>query len=280
MIQKSYDGNNSLYLIPTPIGNLEDITLRSLDTLKQVDLILCEDTRTTRNLLNKYEIKNKLMSCHEYNEKNIAQKVISMLKEGKNIALVTDQGTPIISDPGYEIVRHAIKNNINIISLPGATAFIPALTVSGITPAPFTFYGFLNSKDSKRRKELESLKEIDTTLIFYEAPHRLEKFLNDALEILGNRKICVCREISKKYEEIFRGTIEELKKELKTIKGEFVIVVEGNKNVNDFSNISILEHINLYLKEGISEKEAIKKVASDRKIAKSIVYKEYHTRKK
>ncbi len=279
MNQKSYDGSKSLYLVPTPIGNLEDITVRSLNVLKSVDLVLCEDTRVTGNLLKKYDIKKKLISCHEYNEKNIKEKVISKIIDGNDIALVTDQGTPIISDPGYEIVKEAIKNNINVVSLPGATAFVPALTSSGISPSPFTFYGFLNSKDSKRRKELEELKREKNTLIFYEAPHRLLKSLVDMKDIFGDRNICICRELSKKYEEIYRGNISSLL-DIDTLKGEFVIIVEGNSEVSDFSSISILEHIKLYLDDGMSEKDAIKKVASERKVAKSIIYKEYHTKGK
>ena len=280
MSQKSYDNNKCLYLVPTPIGNLEDITIRSLNVLKSVDLVLCEDTRVTGNLLKKYDIKKKLISCHEYNEKQIKEKVIEKIKEGNNIALVTDQGTPIISDPGYEVVKEAIRQNINVVSLPGATAFVPALTISGIMPSPFTFCGFLNSKDSKRRKELESLKNITSTLIFYEAPHRMEKFLKDILDIFGDREICLCRELSKKYEEIYRGLVSEVLKELDTLKGEFVVVVSGNNNLKDFSSISILEHIKLYLDDGMSEKDAIKKVSEERKVAKSIIYKEYHTREK
>ena len=280
MSQKSYDNSKSLYLVPTPIGNLEDITVRSLNTLKNVDLILCEDTRITGNLLKKYDIKKKLISCHEYNEKNIKEKVVQKIKDGNDVAIVTDQGTPIISDPGYEIVKEAIRKKINVISLPGATAFVPALTMSGLMPAPFTFYGFLNAKDSKRRKELEILKQVDHTLIFYEAPHRIEKFLKDMLGIFGNRNICICRELSKKYEEVYRGKISDVIENMSTLKGEFVIVVSGNDSVKDFSDVSILEHIKLYLDDGMSEKDAIKKVAEERKIAKSIVYKEYHTRGK
>ncbi len=280
MSQKSYDNSKCLYLVPTPIGNLEDITMRSLNVLKNVDLVLCEDTRVTGNLLKKYDIKKKLVSCHEYNEKQIKEKVIEKIKEGNDIALVTDQGTPIISDPGYEVVKEAIKQDINVVSLPGATAFVPALTMSGIMPSPFTFYGFLNSKDSKRKKELESLKNITHTLIFYEAPHRMEKFLKDILDIFGDREICLCRELSKKYEEVYRGLVSEVLEELNTLKGEFVVVVSGNNNLSDFSSISILDHIKLYLDDGMSEKDAIKKVSEERKVAKSIIYKEYHTRGK
>ena len=160
MIQNSYNNTASLYLIPTPIGNLDDITIRSLNTLKMVDVILCEDTRDTGILLKNYGIQKKLLSCHEYNEEKMIDTVLSLLKNGQNVGLVTDQGTPIISDPGYIIVRGVIAANFNVISLPGATAFVPALTASGIEPSPFLFYGFLNSKGSKQKTELMSLKNL------------------------------------------------------------------------------------------------------------------------
>ncbi|MBR2246735.1 MAG: 16S rRNA (cytidine(1402)-2'-O)-methyltransferase [Bacilli bacterium] len=271
--------DNSLYLIPTPIGNLDDITIRSLNTLKLVDAILCEDTRETSKLLKKYEISKKLISCHEYNEKQIKDKVVSMLKEGKNLGLVTDQGTPIISDPGFVIVKEVIDNNLNVIPLPGATAFVPALISSGISPAPFLFYGFLNSKGPKQKKELEKLKSYTDTLIFYEAPHRIVKTLTNMLDIFGDRNISIHREISKMYEEIIRGKISDLIKKCDNIKGEIVLVVEGNKEKVDYSNLSIVEHVNLYVDDGMDVKEAIKLVSKEREIAKSIVYKEYHVDK-
>ena len=279
MSQKSYDGQACLYLIPTPIGNLEDITIRAINLLKSVDTILCEDTRVTGSLLKKYEIKNKLLSCHEYNEKKIKDKVIEMLKEGKKIGLVTDQGTPIISDPGYEIASEVIKNNYPDIGLPGATAFVPALITSGLPPSPFLFYGFLNPKSSKQKKELEIIKNYPYTMIFYEAPHRIVATLTNMKEILGNRKIALAREISKLFEEIFRGTIEDVITEIGELKGELVIVVEGNKKTLDYSDISIQEHVKIYLDDGQTEKEAIKIVAKERNIPKSVVYKEYHINK-
>jgi len=275
MLQKSYNDTPSLYLIPTPIGNLEDITIRSLKTLEMVDLILCEDTRVTGNLLHKYDIKKKLVSCHEHNETKVRESVVNHLKEGKNIGLVTDAGTPIISDPGQVIVDYVVTHGFNVIALPGATAFVPALIASGIDNTPFLFYGFLNAKDSKQKKELESLKNNKYCTIFYEAPHRLIKTLENILEVFGNRKISISREISKLYEEIHRGTLEELLKEEIVLKGEFVLVVEGNKEIEDFSFIGIIEHIKLYLDDEMSEKDAIKKVAKERKVAKSIIYKEY-----
>lgn len=279
MIQKSYDDSCSLYLIPTPIGNLEDITIRALNTLKSVDCILCEDTRDTGILLKNYDIKKKLISCHEHNEEKIIDEVISMLKKGLNIGLVTDQGTPVISDPGFVIVRAVIENGFNVISLPGATAFVPALTMSGINPSPFLFYGFLNSKSSKQVEELKSLIDIKYTMIFYESVHRLSDTLKNMLSVFGNRKICICRELSKLYEEACRGTIEEVISVVDSMKGEFVLVVEGNRDVIDYSNIDIYEHVLLYVDDGISEMEAIKIVAKERKVPKSVVYSEYHNRK-
>ena len=276
MRQKSYDDSPSLYLIPTPVGNMEDITLRCINTLKMVDLLLCEDTRVTAELLHKLEIKKKLIHSDDHNEDSLKEMVLSKLQEGLNIGLVTDRGTPIISDPGYKIVEFVSRNGFNVISLPGPTAFVPALTMSGINPAPFIFYGFLNSKESKRKKELESLKKLPYTIILYEAPHRITDMLNSLFEVFGNRNICLCREISKKYEEAIRGTISQVLEISDTLKGEMVVVVEGNLEQEDFSSMSILEHIKLYLEDGISEKEAIKKVAVERGIPKSVVYKEYH----
>lgn len=279
MNQKSYDDSASLYLIPTPIGNLDDITVRALKTLESVDFVLCEDTRETGKLLSKYNIKKKLVSCHEYNEESVRNYVVSELKKGLNIGLVTDQGTPIISDPGYIVAKEVIKCGFNVISLPGATAFVPALTMSGINPSPFLFYGFLNSKDSKKRKELQSLKSFKYTMIFYEAPHRLKDTLILMLDIFGDRKISISREISKIHEEILRDNISNLIDIADTLKGEFVLIVEGNSEVIDYSHMSIEEHVKLYVEDGMSEKEAIKLVAKERNVAKSIVYKDYHLEK-
>lgn len=279
MSQKSYKTENNLYLIPTPIGNLDDITIRSLNLLKDVDVVLCEDTRVTGSLFKKYDIKKRLISCHEYNEDKIKYEVVEMLKEGKKIGLVTDQGSPIISDPGYRVVEEVIKNNLNVIGLPGATAFVPALIASGISPSKFLFYGFLNSKSSKQKQELMSLKFLPYTIIFYEAPHRIKETLENMLEVIGNRKICLARELSKVYEELYRGTINEVLKDIDNIKGEIVLIVEGNTETVDYNSLDILEHINIYLEDGMDEKDAIKKVAKERNVAKSIIYKEYHDNK-
>ena len=276
MSQKSYDNKPTLYLIATPIGNMEDITYRAINVLKSVSVIFSEDTRVTNQLLSYYNIKNKLISSHQYNEKDNIDKLLKYLNDGQDVGLVTDRGTPIISDPGYYLAKAAINNNYNVVSIPGATAFVSALITSNIDAQPFTFFGFLNSKSSKRKKELEELKNNKYTLIFYESPHRLIDTLNDMLKILGNRNISISREITKKFEEIYRGTISDVINELDVLKGEFVIVVEGNKDVNDFSNLSILDHINLYIENGLDSKEAIKKVAHERKLNKNEVYREYH----
>ena len=279
MIQKSYDNSASLYLIPTPIGNFDDITLRALDTLKFVDVLLCEDTRTTMVLLKHFNIKkNKLLSCHEYNEFQLVDKVISMLNSGLNIGLVTDQGSPIISDPGFILTREIINSGFNVISLPGATAFVPVLSSSGLDSSTFLFYGFLNSKNNKQINELEKLKDLKFTLIFYESVHRIVDTLKNMLNVFGNRKVCIGREISKIFEEYIRGNINDVISSVENMKGEFVIIVEGNNSDIDYSNLDIVEHVKLYLDE-LSEMDAIKKVAKERNVSKSVVYYEYHNRK-
>ena len=276
MIQKSYD-KNCLYLIPTPIGNLEDITFRAISILKSVDVILCEDTRESSKLLSHYDIKKKLIACHEYNEDKLFDKVRDLLDSGKNIGLISDQGTPIISDPGFVLSRYLIENGYNVVSLPGPTAFVPALTSSGLDPSPFLYYGFLNSKKSKREEELKVLRNYPFSIIFYEAPHRINSMLKSILEIFGDRKVSISREISKKYETIYRDKISNLIDNIE-LKGEFVIIVEGNNEVVDYSNLDIVEHVKLYL-DDLSEMDAIKRVAKERGVSKSEIYKKYHDSK-
>ena len=277
MSQKSYDNSPTLYLIPTPIGNMEDITIRAVNTLKIVDVVFCEDTRVTGQLLKYLDISKKLISSHNYNESGNKEKLLEYLSSGSNVGLVSDRGTPIISDPGYELAKVAIEEGYNVVSLPGATALIPALTSSGISPMPFYYYGFLNSKDSARRKELEFLKNIDATLILYEAPHRINKTLKDLGNVLGNnRKISISREITKKYEEIYRGTIGELIEQNNEYKGELVVVVEGNKSTTEYKILTVEDHVNLYIEDGKSSMEAIKIVAKERGMKKSEVYDIYH----
>lgn len=279
MNQKSYDQSPSLYLIPTPIGNMEDITYRAISILKEVDFVLCEDTRVTGQLLKYFGIQKKMIACHDHNENQLGEFVIESLQQGKTIGLVTDRGTPIISDPGYKIVECVLSHHFNVIGLPGPTALIPALISSGINPSPFLFYGFLNAKEGKRTQELDYLKKLPYTMIFYEAPHRIGDTLKTIMEVFGDRHICLCREISKLYEEMIRGKISEILPRMGEIRGELVLVVEGNTESEDYSSLTIQEHIQLYLEDGMSEKEALKKVAVERNLPKSVIYKEYHLQK-
>lgn len=275
MVQNSYDGSATLYLVPTPIGNLEDITYRAVKMLEEVDVIFSEDTRVTLNLLNNLNIKNKLISLHEHNEDMVKDKVLEYLKDGKDVALVTDRGTPIISDPGYKTVKYVSDLGFNVVSLPGATALIPALTVSGIKSQPFLFYGFLDSKDSKRRRELEDLKDNEYTIIFYEAPHRIIKTLELMKEVLGDRYISVSREITKKFETVYRGKISEVIPNIPD-RGEIVIVVSGAEAKEIDNTLTVKEAVNLYINAGLDVMASIKKVAKDRGVPKGEIYKLYH----
>lgn len=276
MSQKSYDNSPTLYLIPTPIGNMDDITLRTIKILQFVDVIFSEDTRVTGQLLKILNIKKPLIANHEHNERQNSEKLIQFLKEGKNVGLASDRGTPIISDPGYALSKIAIEAGYNVVSLPGATALIPALTSSGIEPNPFLFYGFLSSKESKRKKELENLKDFPYTLIFYEAPHRIKDTLQNISHIFGERNISISREITKKFEEVYRGTISEVLLEIEDAKGEMVLIVTGNHDEKNYDSLSIIDHVNIYLTQGYNTKEAIKKVAKDRNVKTSEIYNEYH----
>ena len=277
MWQSSYDNSPTLYLIPTPIGNMEDITFRAINILKSVEVVFSEDTRVTSLLLNYFDINKKLISLHDHNEDYVKLKVLEYLKSGCSVGLVTDRGTPIISDPGYKTVKFVCDNGFNVVGLPGANAFVPALIVSGISPQPFCFYGFLDSKDAKKKKELESLKFISNTLIFYEAPHRIFKTLSFMLEIFGDRYISLSREISKKFESVYRGLISDVLNDLENIKGEFVIVVSGyvsgSKEIND---LSIYDNVSLYISNGVDKMTAIKMVAKERNMKKGDVYTIFH----
>lgn len=276
MLQNSYDDKPTLYLISTPIGNLDDITYRSVKVLNDAHVIFSEDTRVTFNLLNYLGISKKLIALHEHNEDIMKEKALEYLKNGDNIALVTDRGTPVISDPGYKTVKYIIENSdFNVVALPGPTAFVPALITSGLAPQPFLFYGFLDSKESLKRSELERLSDEEETIIFYEAPHRIIKTLNMMLEILGDRNISIAREISKKFETIYRGKISDVINIIQE-KGEFVIVVDGLKNKIIDDNITIKDAVDNYIRIGFDVMTSIKKVAKDRNVPKSVIYKEYH----
>lgn len=268
----------SLYICPTPIGNLEDITLRTLRILKEVDLIAAEDTRHTIKLLNHYEIKNPLISYHEHNKREKGNTLIEKLNKGLSIALVTDAGMPGISDPGQDIISLAIDEGIDVVALPGATASITGLVISGLPTDKFVFEGFLPSKKNDRIKELEKLKIETRTIIFYESPYRVVNLLEDMKKVFGNRKISISRELTKIYEETFRGTIDEgLNKFMEEKpRGEFILIVDGGDLIetDPYENISIKEHLKSYIDDGLTKKDAVKKVADLRDIPKNLVYKE------
>ena len=268
-----------LYLVATPIGNLEDITYRALRILNEVDFIAAEDTRHTLKLLNHFEISKPMISYYEHNIRERGEKIINRLKEGKSAALVTDAGTPAISDPGEDIVRLCIEENIRVIPIPGAVAGINALIGSGLSTSRFSFEGFLSVNKKSRIEHLTAVSNNPYTMIFYEAPHKLLNTLNDMLEYFGDRTITIARELTKKYEEFLYTTISAAIKHFEETppKGEFVLVIEGAKEtekISFFDNMSVLEHINYYIENGIDKKEAIKKVAQDRGVSKREIYAE------
>jgi len=268
-----------LYLVATPIGNLEDITYRALRILNEVDFIAAEDTRHTLKLLNHFDIQKPMISYYEHNIRERGEKIISRIKDGNNAALVSDAGTPAISDPGEDLVRLCIQEGIRVIPVPGAVAGINALICSGISTKRFSFEGFLSVNKKSRIDHLESVKSSAYTLIFYEAPHKLLNTLTDMLKYFGNRRLTVAREITKKFEEFIYTDLEGAVKHFTETqpKGEFVLIIEGETNVekkSPFDNMTILEHINYYIENGIDKKEAMKRVAADRNISKRDVYAE------
>ena len=271
-----------LYLCATPIGNLGDVSSRCLEVFESVDLIACEDTRRTVQLLNYFGIKKQLTSYHEHNKREKGEYIIGLLKEGKNVALVSDAGTPAISDPGEDLVAMCIENDVQVTSIPGCVAGVNALILSGLPTRRFAFEGFLSVNKRHRKEHLESVKNDTHTLIFYEAPHKLTYTLKDMLDILGDRRIALCRELTKLHEEVIRTTLQaaqELYHE-KSPKGEYVIVIEGAKESEPdevwWEDMTVLEHVEKYIKDGDDQKEAVKKAAKDRGVPKREVYSEYH----
>ena len=265
-----------LYIVATPIGNLEDITLRALRVLKEVDLIAAEDTRQTLKLLNHYEINKPLISYHRHNEETKSEILIEKLRNGENIALVSDAGTPGICDPGEEVIKKAIEDNIEVIPIPGACAMINALIVSGISTKEFEFLGFLPLNKKLRRQKLKEIENSSKTIIIYEAPHKMKTTLGDLKEILKDRKIVLARELTKIHEEFIRKSIDELLSEIDTIKGEMILIIEGNKidteECKNFDEISLEDHYKLYEEKGLNKKEIIKQIAKDRNVNKNEIY--------
>ena len=270
MLQKSYDENSKLYLVPTPIGNMKDITYRAIEILNNVKVVYSEDTRVTKILLDYYGIKSKLVSCHKFNEKTIYPQVINNLQNGNSVALVTDRGTPLISDPGYVVVKEVIKSGFSVVSLPGPSALLPALNMSGIPADKFLFYGFLSNKVDESISELKMLKSINFTIVLYESPHRLIKTLHNIKNILGNNFISISREISKLHEEVFRGAVQEAINTYIDPKGEFVIVIDNN---DKFEDISIAyDELKELINYGMDKKSAMKYVSKKYDVSKNVLY--------
>lgn len=282
--QKSYQASQygKLYIVPTPIGNLDDITVRSLKTLESADLIAAEDTRHTMRLMNHFEIKTKLTSYHEHTDSKKENDLINQLKSGVEIALVSDAGMPGISDPGFDLIEKALAAGISVITLPGANAGLVALVSSGLSMTEFTFYGFLPRKKKEKKAELLRLEEVQSTLILYESPYRIKETLKEIQSLFGDRKISLARELTKIHETYLRGKISEVLRVLEQaeIKGECCLVIEGNKEVKEITTwwegLSIKAHVRHYEEEGLSHKEAMKKVSLDRQISRRDVYQELH----
>ena len=270
--------SGTLYLVATPIGNLEDITFRAIRILKEVDLIAAEDTRQTLKLLNHYEINKPLISYHRHNEEIKQEILIQKLKEGQNIALVSDAGTPVISDPGELIVKEALKENIKVIPIPGACALINALIASGLDTKEFCFYGFLSLNKKLRKEKLQEIKKENKTIILYEAPHKLNSTLKDLEKILEDRKIVIARELTKIHEEFLRGTASEILENYQEPKGEHIILIEGNKikeeteEQKNIKEMTIEEHYKYYEDQGLTKNEIIKKIAKDKGVSKNEIY--------
>ncbi|OIU71569.1 16S rRNA (cytidine(1402)-2'-O)-methyltransferase [Rossellomorea aquimaris] len=288
--QKSYQetGKGSLYLVPTPIGNLEDMTFRAIRIMKEADVIAAEDTRNTKKLSNYFEIDTPIISYHEHNKESSGPKLIDRMEQGQTVALVSDAGMPSISDPGYELVQAAIENNLAVIPLPGANAALTALIASGLAPQPFYFYGFLHRGKKEKRAELEQLRSLKNTFILYESPHRLKETLKELHLALGNRQVVICRELTKKFEEFIRGSLDEVLEwaENGEIRGEFCVMVEGNAHQVEeeqeewWNGYSIEDHVQYYIEvKEMTSKLAIKEVAKERNLPKREVYQAFHVEK-
>lgn len=270
---KSFEHSSLLYVVATPIGNLKELTPRAKEVLESVDYVASEDTRTTASLLKQFNISKPSISCHEHNEQEASEKIIALLKEGKSIALTSDAGYPGISDPGAILIKHCIENDIPVSIINGANAFIPALVGSGLDTTHFYFHGFLNSKKSYRRRELEENKARKETMIFYESPHRIEETLIDMYEVLGNREVSIAREITKLHEEYIRGKLEDLINiDPSSLRGEMVVVVEGNKEIKVLTEDDIKSLLEEEINQGKSLKDAIKEVSKTYSLKKNLVY--------
>lgn len=263
-----------IYFISTPIGNLEDISFRAIKILKEVDIIFCEDTRVSLKLLSKYNINKKLQSFHKYNEYKLCEYIEDLNNKNKNIAIISDAGTPIISDPGNILTKFLHEKNIKYTLIPGACALISALVLSGFDSSKFLFAGFIPEKNTERKKVLTDLSTVNTTIIFYVSPHNIDKDIIDIYKYFGNRKACLVKEISKIHESVFFFNLKD-GLNLDNVKGEFVLLIsKDDDNHNELNNISVADHLLFYINLGFSKNDAIKKVAKDRKVNKNEIYKQ------
>lgn len=279
--QKSFQNEIcSLYLVATPIGNLDEMTPRAIEILKDVNVIAAEDTRNTVRLLQHFDIKTKLIAHHSHNEQDSASGIIKLLQSGQDVALVSDAGYPLISDPGSYLVQSVIDAGFNVIPISGSSAVLNALVASGLSPQPFLFYGFLPLQDKECNQELNQLKAYPYTLVFYEAPHRIQKTIQKMIPVMGDRKACLAREITKMYEEFMRGTLSEILENSEDLKGELVLIVEGNISDREkaIDLTEIHQRIQVYIEGGISASQAIKQVAKDTGINKNEIYSFYHSK--
>lgn len=287
--QKSFedDGKGILYLVPTPIGNLEDITFRALRILREVDLILAEDTRHTQKLLNHFDISNKLLSYHEHNQKERTNQIVGKLERGESLALVSDAGMPAISDPGNDLVKHVIEKDLRLTVLPGASAGLSALVGSGLPTDEFVFYGFLPRKKQEKQNELSRLSKYGATIVLYESPYRIKDSLQQIEKTLGERQIVIARELTKLHEEYIRGTAADILQDLQKteVKGECCILIEGSdkdEGIADttwWMSLTVEDHVEYYEKEkGIPHKAALKKVAVDRNVSRREIYEIVHVK--
>ena len=270
----------TLFLVATPIGNLNEISSRALEVLNSVSVIACEDTRNTLKLLTHFDIHTRMITYHNFNESESTKGNVMLLENGEDVALVSDAGYPLISDPGYELVNEVISRGFDIVTISGPNAALNALVASGLKTTHYLFYGFLNSKSSQARKELEELKEFPYTLIFYEAPHRIEKTLKLMYEVLGDRRACLARELTKLHEEYHRGTLSELC-QLHDLKGEMVVLVEGYEKKEETIDMDrLINEVDELVRDGMKAREAVSTVCKDHDISKNVLYNEYLKRKK
>lgn len=273
--QKSFENEMpTLYLVPTPIGNLNEMNPRAIEILNKVDVIACEDTRTSGSLLKHFDIRNRLIAYHNFNEESSANGILELLRDGKNIALISDAGYPLINDPGQKIVTLATSEGFNVVPVSGTSAFLNALVASGLVAQPFIFIGFLPQSHSDRIKKLKEYENYPMTMIFYEAPHRIEKCLKDCMEVFGDRKMTLARELTKMHEEFLRGSISEILDVVDELRGEMVIVMDGNHEdkTKAIDMNTIIEMVNASVENGMSTKDAVKDAAKKTGISKNRIY--------